>query len=118
MICDENATASLSVDQRAINKRWSLSPASKFTSASGNGSSLIISTNYSSFIGTLTFSFEIGPNNETFSVSQKFWVGKPVKPSSITFVPSTPVTNQIVMGHSSTNPVESNVQPAKYSYLY
>ncbi len=110
LICDENATASLSVDQRAINKRWSLSPASKFTSASGNGSSLIISTNYSSFIGTLTFSFEIGPNNETFSVSQKFWVGKPVKPSSITFVPSTPVTNQIVIGLvSSTNPVESNV---------
>lgn len=109
LICN-NAAASLSVDTLAKNISWSLSPANKFYTASGTGNTLTISPRYTSFAGTLTFSFRIGPNNESFSVSQNFWIGKPVKPSAITFIPSTPVTNQLVIGLvSSSNTVESNV---------
>jgi hypothetical protein len=109
IICN-NTAATLSVDSRATNISWSLSPANKFYTANGTGNSLTISPRYTSFAGTLTFSFNIGPYNESFTVNQNFWIGKPVKPSAITFVPSTPVTNQLVIGLvSSSNPEISNV---------
>lgn len=111
LICN-NTTANLSVDSRATNITWTLSPSNKFSVSSGSGLSANIIPSGTSFSGTITYSFMMPsvPIGETFTASKSFWVGKPAKPSSITFVPSTPVTNQIVIGLvSSPNPVESNV---------
>lgn len=111
IICSSSC-ATLSVDSRATNITWTLSPSNKFSLSSGSGFNANIVPSGTSFSGTITFSFMMPSvvSDEIFSVSKSFWVGKLVKPSNISFIPPTPCLNQIVIGTvTSANPESASL---------